>query len=404
MSPPINTALSGLMLPLSEAEFCEKHWPDHHAVVHGPRDRLPDLFQNPILANAPTLFANYRGRTAFSKGTTGPRSYVVQQVDPAILFGMGLSLYLPDLESVLPEAPAFLRALELALGIGPGTARITAWASPKGEKITCHYDAEEVISIQLQGHKRFSFAPQKALESPVGAQFGLCSVPVEDLYPQVGQGFPDPKDFVFEDVEMLPGSLLFLPRGTWHHTASEEDSLSITIVLSPPSAMEQLLPVIRSLLLQDTAWRRPQYAGRADMDERLASLVSAVKQLRPEHLLPRLTLEQVGTFQSEFRFQKNPGWLLKHQLENGVLTINPIPGPAYEPVIGIFEAQVPIHLEGLVAWIEGEAKSFTFGFLCRAFDNLLNEEVEQLLRYLAGVGYIQYLNFPRLDYGAGPIT
>jgi hypothetical protein len=50
-----------------------------------------------------------------------------------------------------------------------------------------------------------------------------------------------------------------------------------------------------------------------------------------------------------------------------------------------------------VAWIEGEAKSFTFGFLCRAFDNLLNEEIEQLLRYLAGVGYIQYLNFPHLD-------
>ena len=196
---------------------------------------------------------------------------------------------------------------------------------------------------------------------------------------------------------MVPGSLLFLPRGTWHHTASEEDSLSITIVLSPPSAMEQLLPVLRSLLLQDTAWRRPQYAGRADMDDRLASLVSAVKQLRPEHLTPRLPLDQVDTFQGAFRFQKNPGWLLKHRLENGVLTINPIPGPAYEPVVGIFEAQVPIHLEGLVAWIEGEAKSFTFGFVCNAFDNLLNEEIEQLLRYLAGVGYIQYLNFPRLD-------
>ena len=44
---------------------------------------------------------------------------------------------------------------------------------------------------------------------------------------------------------MAPGSVLFLPRGTWHYTQAGEPSLSISIVLDPPAALRCLLDQLR---------------------------------------------------------------------------------------------------------------------------------------------------------------
>jgi hypothetical protein len=83
----------------------------------------------------------------------------------------------------------------------------------------------------------------------------------DDLYPQVAAGFPDPALAEFETVEMKPGTVLFMPRGTWHYTESGENSLSVSIVVRTPAAFECALEALRLRMLQDARWRRPLYGA-----------------------------------------------------------------------------------------------------------------------------------------------
>lgn len=68
----------------------------------------------------------------------------------------------------------------------------------------------------------------------------------------------------FTTVEMKPGSVLFLPRGTWHRTESEGDSMSVSIAVDTPPAVDYIVAQLRMLLLQDPRWRAPLYGAWGD--------------------------------------------------------------------------------------------------------------------------------------------
>ena len=151
-----------------------------------------------------------------------------------------------------------------------------------------HLDAEDVVSIQLVGRKTFAVAEPAAWPFPVGFQFGPGIPAVSDLYPQAAGGFPQVGDAVFTPVDLVSGSVLVLPRGHWHHTrvpeSSEssqapapsessqapepsESSLSLSIILTPPTRLDWALAVLRHQALQDVEMRRPRY-GAASATER----------------------------------------------------------------------------------------------------------------------------------------
>lgn len=91
------------------------------------------------------------------------------------------------------------------------------------------------------------------LTYPLGRQFGPVMLPDEELYPQAGAGFPAPAQAAFERVDMALGSVLFLPRGTWHRSEALEDSFSLSIGTRALAALDCVLAQLRSLLLQDSA-------------------------------------------------------------------------------------------------------------------------------------------------------
>ena len=206
---------------------------------------------------------------------------------PKTLFNMGLTVYLDNIQPCLPKSPLVLQALERNLGIPPGTARIGAFASPPGDGAACHYDTEDVISIQLTGSNAFHVAPVEEVRYPVGMQYSPGSTPDTDLYPQVAGRFPEWKDAKFDCFEMRPGSVLFMPRGTWHRTEANEPSLSITIALRPPSAAELILENARWLLLPDASWRKPLYGAYGETPQKKGAMVAAGQLLQrlPKQLL-----------------------------------------------------------------------------------------------------------------------
>jgi hypothetical protein len=177
---------------------------------------------------------------------------------------MGPTVYMDDIAPLLPDGEQFLATLEQELGIAAGTARIGAFASPVTDGVAPHYDVEDVISIQMQGTKKFYVAPVQEVRYPAGMQYSPGDDPEDELYPQTSGNFPDWQNAKFDCVEMKPGSVLFMPRGTWHKTEAEGASLSCSIILKPPPAVDTVLEQLRWLLLQKPEWRKPLYGPRSN--------------------------------------------------------------------------------------------------------------------------------------------
>lgn len=153
---------------------------------------------------------------------------------------------------------------------------------------------------------------------PCGTQFVPDTEPFDFLYPQVPDGFPDPAGADFTTVDMQPGSVLFVPRGTWHATESGGDSLSVSIGLYLPSAPDCVLEQLQLLLVQDPEWRRPLYGGWADgaarnaVAERLSRLLGRLPRdcaaLQADDVLAGLLVseQRLAAITPALRFQKMP--------------------------------------------------------------------------------------------------
>jgi len=83
-----------------------------------------------------------------------------------------------------------LRQLEQELAHRLGRRASALRGTPGATVVTCHYDAEEVFSIQLQGEKRFHIAKARDIEQPWGMQFNPGDPCFDDLYPRYRLVFP----------------------------------------------------------------------------------------------------------------------------------------------------------------------------------------------------------------------
>jgi 50S ribosomal protein L16 3-hydroxylase len=54
---------------------------------------------------------------------------------------------------------------------------------------------------------------------------------------------------------MEPGCVLFVPRGYWHETTTEEDSLSLNFTFSQPTWADVFTKSLQELLLRSPEWR-----------------------------------------------------------------------------------------------------------------------------------------------------
>lgn len=252
-------------------------WPGEVRSSHGDLARLPGVFQQACLHSTEQFADRYRGRLSFGRGLRSAQTFD-SHANAASLLQLGLTVFFQDLAGSLPGARAFLRQLEQELGVAAGSARLSAFASPGDDGVSCHYDAEEVISIQLLGSKTFQIAPMTQVRHPYGAQFGPDMVAVENLYEQARDGFPEPGDVSFSTQHMQPGSVLYLPRGTWHRTQAREPSLSLSIVIRPPVLADALLGWLKPWLLGDARWRRPLYGEQARHQAVLKPLLAELAQ------------------------------------------------------------------------------------------------------------------------------
>ncbi|AKF09305.1 JmjC domain-containing protein [Sandaracinus amylolyticus] len=104
----------------------------------------------------------------------------------------------------------------------PGEAHVQLFVTPgRSHGFGWHYDAEEVFIAQTAGSKTYYFRRNTIDPDPTpGAQPDFARVR-EETTPLMS-------------CTLVAGDWLYLPRGWWHVAKAIEDSLSISIGITPP--------------------------------------------------------------------------------------------------------------------------------------------------------------------------
>ena len=406
------STLSALLAPRS-VEFLHDYWPDRSFVSHGDPARLPSFLRARELASVDELSKVYRGKLRFTSGRRFQKMIAIDQVNAASLYRMGLTVQFEDIAPFVVDAAPALRRLEAELGLPPGSARASVFSSPRSDGLSEHFDAQDLFSIQLRGTKRFRTAPARELRYPCGTQFVPSTEPFDFLYPQASGGFPDAAAADFTTVDMEPGSVLFLPRGTWHATESGGDSLSVSIGLFVPSAADCVLEQLQLLLVQDPEWRRPLYGGWGNesgraaasaalgrLIERLprdcASLDAGVALAGTQPLDERLAAIGLGS-----RFQKTPHSRCVIAAGGGVngqpsevVTVSLVDASYGERAS--MRLEVTPQAAAIFRWIADRRIPFSAEELAAAFPAFPFEQHRELLASATRGGLLRLLWFPAL--------
>ena len=314
------TGLAALLHDRTTEEFFHDFWPDKALYFHakGGLEGLPGFLQDEDKLEIAALAAWGKGRAWVSNAAKASHQMRIDRRAADYAYRMGLTVYLDDVMPALPGAAEFCRRLEFDLGLPEGAIRLTAWCSPVACGAACHYDNDDVISVQIRGTKRFEITPVAGLAHPVGRPYSGGSRLVDDTYPQMVDGFPEMDESTFQSVEMTPGSVLAFQRGCWHRTFADSDSLSLSFVVEAPPAVDCVLAQLRDVLSQDPKWRRPLYGAwgspeqRAEAEAALADLLADLPEksaaIAPGHVIAgRQTDEQrLAEIGPDTRFQRLP--------------------------------------------------------------------------------------------------
>ncbi len=403
--------LAALLSEKNAANFLANNWPHSPYITQTDPATFPKFLRSPELSSTQALADCYRGNLRFTHGRKSDKMIQIDRVDPATLSEMGLTLQFEDITPYVPGAAEFVRGVERELGLHEGSITMSAFSSPQQDGLGCHYDAQDLISIQLQGNKRFHYAPVREIAMPYGSQYVSGGRPYDELFAQAQNGFPNDAGVKFKVADMQPGSVLFLPRGTWHYTEAKEPSLSLSLMINSPTLVDCAVEQLRWLLLQDSAWREPLYGAttngtqheklRAHTEKLLARLPQQVTCLSADDIInaPIPVAERLDNINTGTRFQTIPDARLEFDSSpspQGMVVVTIVLGHADSTSRASARMEITEALLTVFHWIAQRRTPFTAGEVQDAFPGLAFNELSQLLTVLTRAQFIKMFWFAEL--------
>jgi 50S ribosomal protein L16 3-hydroxylase len=269
-------------------QFLDEYWPDRAAFIPASQRRLNELLPTLSVTSIVSLVENYPAPIhAVSSGNKDGAQHRMATGRAALAaLDDGATLCLSGVHTVLPEARDLLAALAADLGLPPEVAtQCNGYTSPAGEGVPWHFDDREVFVLQVQGSKRWTLAVNREVPYPSSNFVLSTGAPrsTDELSGYAPNQFTGPLPDDEREVLLQPGSVLFMPRGTWHRTTAHEPSLSLTFGLFLPTMLDVILTNLRSRHLVDPRFRRPiAQATPSQVDQSRTSLVALLRDMHPE--------------------------------------------------------------------------------------------------------------------------
>jgi bifunctional lysine-specific demethylase and histidyl-hydroxylase MINA len=181
--------------------------------------------------------------TFHSANATGPAPSLANVAGPADFqqriaqfHARNFSVRFPELRPLSAQLDRLARALEVLLH-QPVTS--SAFWSRGGMKAPVHYDDHDLLVVQLRGNKRWYVSSR-------ASELNNTWAAIPERPPELG---------AHHTVDVRPGDLLYLPRGTWHSVDSDSNSLHLSIGFTPLTVRAAVIAAVDHLADLDRGWR-----------------------------------------------------------------------------------------------------------------------------------------------------
>lgn len=214
--------------------------------------------------------------------------------DARKLFQNGMGLLFKEANKISPLLQDWVQNIRADLSLSNLTfARNLIYATPDGKGTAPHFDQNLNFVLQLHGTKIWTMAPNNDVLHPM-TRHTMGQETDPELGSYLERPLPTQMPKKVEGYELKPGSLLFIPRGYWHATESEGDSLALNFTFTAPTWIDLLTAALRGRLAQAPHWREtadgvsdPATREMAEFkfNELLAELKQDIPHWRAEDIL-----------------------------------------------------------------------------------------------------------------------
>lgn len=257
------TFFEQIVAPLAPSAFLAKYWERQPVHVRAEQCRTTKLdalgLDMPTLKAAAARIAQVAEVTAYGmpalRATDDRAAYTVSrpiradEIDSAYAGGMTVTLI--GLQFLHPRLALIATRLRRELAHA-GNIMMQAFLSPDHHGTPMHFDRSSVISVQLEGTKRWKFSKRRAMDTPPDQATVKELARFESTYPWATLVPVDD----LEECVLHSGDVLYLPAGTWHEAFAEGHSFGLSIGFDRMPLHTLVARRLEELLVRQTAWRR----------------------------------------------------------------------------------------------------------------------------------------------------
>lgn len=261
--------LEALIHPHTTNDFFLAYEKNIPFVVHGLTHSISELTSLPFLHSLEALLNSWPKniqvhlpdvRDEASSIDTSPK-------DAEKLFQNKMGLLFNHAETISPVLEKWLETLRIDIGLSALTmSRCLIYATPAQGGTAAHFDQNSNFVLQISGNKKWWIAPNTHVTNPMTRHtIGLETDPELGSYAEEIMPQEMPEDAKL--FELKAGSLLFVPRGSWHKTSADSDALSLNFTFSAPTWIDLFTAALRGRLAQSGLWRETAN-GVSDLNKR----------------------------------------------------------------------------------------------------------------------------------------
>jgi ribosomal protein L16 Arg81 hydroxylase len=237
-----------LLSPVGAERFFAEHWQTRMALLPLAADDL-DFIRNTVGPLDPARLAGAAREGAQAWLANEFVAHSVFPIDPsnAVQFqAIGATLYFVNV-----PLPALTDSLADFLGAPRRKVIASLFFTPAGGGAVPHFDKNENFTIQLTGAKRWQVGETPMVPATPDSYTLGSSAVTPALAPLLAAAQRPPE----RTVDLAPGTLLYVPRGTVHHTGAGEPSWSLNLTYTPSSWLELLQVGLQAQLSASPRWR-----------------------------------------------------------------------------------------------------------------------------------------------------